>query len=267
MRRVTRGLGVAMLVLLWANRPLTLHAQGDKILNKKVMLHADHERLEDVLNDLAKSGYFTFSYQSDILKKDRLVTLTIKESTLREALELILGKAYDYLESDDYVVIRRRDAVAMKLRDGDVVAMKEKDGDVVAIKEKDGYVKPKMEMMKRAQMMKKASTMKKATRYVSDSLNTRDSLNMAAVRQTARNIIGDMIADGIIRDKGGFTYFALDNGQFVVDGRQMADSLRIRYAKKYVGPDGNGYYCGSVSGVTGRGYFLDKKEIFGEPKE
>src|SRR5580704_8497621 len=114
MKRIMHGLGVALLVMFWANRPLMLHAQDDKLLDKKVTLKADHERLEDVLNELAKSGYFTFSYQSDILKKDHLVTLTIKESTLREALELILGKAYDYLESDDYVVIRRKDAIAMK---------------------------------------------------------------------------------------------------------------------------------------------------------
>src|SRR5580692_7584799 len=98
MKRVMHGLGIALLVLFWANRPTTLYAQDDKLLNKKVMLKADHERLEDVLNELAKAGYFTFSYQSDILKKDRLVTLTIKEGTLREALELILGRTYDYAE-------------------------------------------------------------------------------------------------------------------------------------------------------------------------
>ena len=44
----------------------------------------------------------------------------------------------------------------------------------------------------------------------------------------------------------------------------MADSLRLKYSAKYVKADGNGYYYGSVS-VHGRGYFFDKKEIYGTP--
>jgi hypothetical protein len=265
MKRISHGLGIALLVLLWADRPLTLYAQDEKLLDKKVKLKADHERLEDVLNELAKSGYFTFSYQSDILKEDRLITLTIKESTLREALELILGKAYDYLESDDYVVIRRKDATAVQEAVTAKAALATYK--ITAAKMATAGAEPKMEMKKRAQLMKKAKIMKGGARYLADSLNTADSLNISALRQTVRNIISDMIADGIVRDKEAFTYFALDNSQFVVDGRQMADSLRVKYAKKFVRPDGSGYYCGTVSGVTGRGYFFDKKEIYGESKQ
>ena len=74
-----------------------------------------------------------------------------------------------------------------------------------------------------------------------------------------------MIADGIVKDKDGFVWFGLDNGQFVVDGRPMPDSLRVKYAAKYIKADGNGYYYGSVS-VHGRGYFFDKNEIYGTPR-
>jgi hypothetical protein len=247
------GLTMALLVILCANRPLSLHAQDgrpqeSKPLDKAVTLKADHERLEDVLDELAKKGYFTFSYQSDILKKDRLVTLTIKESTLREALELILGRAYDYVESDDYVVIRRREPIARKEFRRDL-----EDSAYVREKAFRKAVAPRMKMMKTIQMKKKGVP------YVVDSAN------MAALKQTVRNIINDMIADGIVRDKDSFTWFGLDNGQFVVDGKQMADSLRVKYAAKYV-KDGNGYYCGSVS-VRGHGYFFDKNEIYGNAKQ
>ncbi|HUB62560.1 MAG TPA: hypothetical protein VL978_17720 [Puia sp.] len=50
----------------------------------------------------------------------------------------------------------------------------------------------------------------------------------------------------------------------MVDGRPMADSLRLKYAAKYIKADGFGYYYGSVS-VHGRGYFFGKKEIYGAP--
>ncbi len=254
------GLAIALLVTLCATRPLSLRAQDvrpqeSKPLDKTVTLKADHEKLEDVLDELAKKGYFTFSYQSDILKKDRLVTLTVKESTLREALELILGRAYEYVESDDYVVIRRRDPMARKefRRDSEDRAYVKEKAFREAVTPRMKLAEPRMKMMKTMQMKTKGE------RYLVDSAN------MAALKQTVRNIINDMIADGIIKSKDSFTWFGLDDGQFVVDGNHLADSLRIKYAAKYV-KDGNGYYCGSVS-VRGHGYFFDKEEIYGDKKQ
>ncbi len=246
------GLSLALLVTFCANRPLSLRAQDvqtqqSKPLDKTITLKVDHERLEDVLDELAQKGYFTFSYQSDILKKDRLVTLTLKESTLREALELILGRTYDYVGSDDYVIIRRREPMARK-------EFRRDTEDRVYVKEKvfRETVEPRMTMMKRNEIKKRGIP------YAIDSVN------MAELRQNVRNIIDDMIADGIIKDKDSFTWFGLDDGQFVVDGNHLADSLRVKYAAKYV-RGGNGYYCGSVS-VQGHGYFFDKKEIYGDGK-
>jgi hypothetical protein len=263
MKRFKYGLlASALLVLICIVRPLTLCAQEEKPLSKKVSLHADHERLEKVLNDLSEKGYFTFSYQSDLLQKDTLVTLTIKESTLRQALELILGNAYEYVESDDYVIIRRKEALAAKM----AIPAKRVGGDVLvepkylAAKSYAAVAKPKLATIKRKQMLAKKA-------YVSDSLNTADSLNISELRQNVRDMIGDMVADGIIRDKESFKWFALDNGQFIVDGRRVADPLRAKYASKYIKADGNGYYCGTLAGVTGRGYFFSKEEIFGGKKE
>lgn len=253
------GLAVALMVTLSASRPLDLRAQEEHPLDKTVTVKADHERLEDVLNDLEKKGYFTFSYKSDILTKDRVVTLTLKESTLREALEQLLGKAYDYMESDDYVIIRPKSrGMARKEFRGD-----SGDRPYVKIMART-EVTPAMKMEEGARMMK----MKEGARMMKrDRVFVSDSVNIDKLRQTVRDIVNEMIADGIIKDKDSFTWFGLDNGQFIVDGKQMADSLRVKYASKYIKADGNGYYCGSVAGITGRGYFFDKKEIFGKAKE
>jgi hypothetical protein len=242
MKQVMHGLSIALLATLCATRPMSLRAQDaqppeNKQLNKTVTVKADHEKLEDVLDELAKKGFFTFSYQSDILKKDRLITLTLKESTLREALELILGRAYDYDESDDYVVIRRRGPVEPKMKMAEA---------------KMAEAEPRMKMMKMAEMKKRRMS------YASDSVN------MAVLRQTVRNIVNDMIGDGIGKDKDSFNWFGLDDGQFIVDGNHLADSLRIKYAAKYV-RNGNGYYYGPVS-VQGHGYFFGKKEIYEDGK-
>jgi len=234
------GLNIALLVILCTGGPQFARAQGDGPLEKKVRVKAENEHLEDVLKGLAKQGYLTFSYKSDIFDKDRRVTLTIKESTLREALEEILGRDYSYLEADDYVIIRPRGPQELRLAVPARKAMMARKSMVAPEQPREGMMPPTP----------------KAPRIP-------DSVNIAAMRQTVRDIINDMVADGIVKDKDSFVWFGLDNGQFVVDGRAMSDSLRVKYAAKYVKADGNGYYYGSVS-VHGRGYFLDKKEVYGD---
>src|SRR5579863_2425182 len=243
MKHVVYGLNIALLVILCIGRPQFARAQGDGPLEKKVKVKAENEHIEDVLKDLAKQGYFTFSYKSDIFKKDRMITLTIKESTLREALEQILGRDYGYLETDDYVIIRPRGPEELRVA---VPARKF----TIARKSPVAPEQPREGMMPPAP---------KAPRMP-------DSTNIAAARQTVKNIIGDMVADGIVRDKDRFVWFGMDNGQFVVDWKQMGDSLRVKYAAKYIRADGNGYYYWSVS-VKGRGFFFDKKEVFGDGKQ
>jgi hypothetical protein len=243
MKQVMSGLNIALLVIFCTGGPQFARAQGDGPLEKKVKVKAENEHIEDVLKDLAKQGYFTFSYKSDIFKKDRTITLTIKESTLREALEQILGRDYGYLETDNYVIIRPRGPEELRVA---VPARKS----MMARKSMVAREQPREGMMPPAP---------KAPRMP-------DSVKITVLRQTVRNIIGDMVADGIVRDKDSFLWFGLDNGQFVVDGKQMADSLRVKYAAKYIKADGYGYYYGSVS-VRGRGYFLDKKDVYGDGKQ
>ena len=239
------GLNIALLVILCTGGPQFARAQEDGPLEKKVKVKAENEHIEYVLKDLAKQGYFTFSYKSGIFNKNKTITLTIKESTLREALEQILGRDYSYLESDDYVIIRPRGPETL----------------VVPMTPRKAIMAKKM-MVRREGVYPREGMMPAAPK----APRAPDSVNIVAVRQTVRSIITDMVTDGIIRDKESLVWFGLDNGQFVVDGKPMADSLRVKYAAKYVKADGNGYYFGSVS-VHGRGYFLDKQEIYWDWKQ
>jgi hypothetical protein len=235
MKILHHGLKIALLALLCHAGPLSSHAQNDDgpgkgKLDKPVTLKVTRERLADVLNELAKKGYFTFSYQSDIIKKDRLVTLTLRESTLREALQLVLGKGYDYVEADDYVVIRR----------------------------KDGLVEPKTRKQPLTPEAFKQPVVPKAKK---ERLVEEISPEVEAKKATVREIIRDMAADSIIKDKDSFSWFGLDNSQFIVDGRPVADSLRVKFAAKYIRPDGMGYYYGPVT-IHGMGTFFDKNDIY-----
>lgn len=239
LQRLNTGLKIAALAVLFYTLSFSLHAQDKDPLDKRVRVKAAHERLEDVLDDLARKGYFTFSYKSSILKKDRLITLTLHESTLRDALDMLLGKGYDYEEMNDYVVIKRRKGIDAKPR----------------------VIRP----------IPKFKYKDTASPFGSDSIRIKKKRNpepgmagFEARKQTVLNIIADLVSEKIVRDKDSFQWFGLDDSQFIVDGKPVADSLRAKFQAKYIAPNGPGYYFGPVE-IRGHGFFFDKKDIYGSP--
>ena len=87
------------------------------------------------------------------------------------------------------------------------------------------------------------------------------SPSFEAGRQVMRNIVGGMIRDSIVKDRDSFSWFALDGHQFVVDGKAVPDSLRVKFQSEYIKADGWGYYFGPVE-VKGSGIFMDRGYIY-----
>lgn len=85
-------------------------AQG--LLDRRVSLDVSRQRLDDVLSILANKGGFSFSYNSNILKRDSLVTLAASNRTVRQVLNQLLNSKYEYKESGNYIILRR---VALQL--------------------------------------------------------------------------------------------------------------------------------------------------------
>jgi hypothetical protein len=228
MQHSNNRLKFAFLTALCLIGQTILHAQDP--LDQPVRLKVKEQPLIAVLNQLSAQGYCTFSYKSDDIKKDRLVTLTLRESTLREALATIL-EGYDFSSTGDYVVIRK----------GGVRK------EVIAKEATTKAVTPKF----------KEPTIKMKKVRISES----PSPELDSAKQVVRNIITDMIAEKIVKDKDSFGWFGLDGTQFVVDGRPQPDSLRQKFQAKYIKPDGLGYYFGSVS-VHGTGVFFERADIY-----
>ncbi len=254
MQRLNIWLKIAALVVLYSMvQPTLLHAQDD-VLKKPVRAkNIDHQRLEAVLEELSKEGYFTFSYNSSIVDKDRLVTLTLRESTLQHALAEILGPGYELKSADDYVIIRKEYRKTLPV------------GPKMKMDNWRYMPHPKMMRQGRDTLYPKMNRgpWKDSIRVkVKQRQYERDSVKFEAMKQTVLNIIADMVSEKVIRDKDSFQWFGLDNDQFIVDGKPVADSLRSKFQAKYIKPDGMGYYYGPVS-IRGRGFFFDKKDIYG----
>ncbi|HEY0354948.1 MAG TPA: hypothetical protein VGC29_02020, partial [Flavisolibacter sp.] len=95
------------LLMLCAFVFISVIAQAQNLLNKNISLEVNRQRLDNVLEILSNKGNFYFSYNSNIIKKDSLVTLAASNKTVRQWLEILLPDHFEFRESGNYVIIRK----------------------------------------------------------------------------------------------------------------------------------------------------------------
>lgn len=83
------------------------YVNAQSILNKNISIEVKDQRLDQVLEILSNKGNFYFSYNSNLIKRDSLVTLSASNKTIQEVLEQLFGGGYEFTESGNYIIIRR----------------------------------------------------------------------------------------------------------------------------------------------------------------
>jgi hypothetical protein len=84
---------------------IKIFGQGN--LQKNVSLDINKQRLDNVLEILSNKGDFYFSYNSNIVKKDSLVSFRANNKTVKEVLAILFNNTYEFKESGNYVIIRK----------------------------------------------------------------------------------------------------------------------------------------------------------------
>ncbi|MBI1343575.1 MAG: hypothetical protein GC171_11630 [Terrimonas sp.] len=77
------------------------------LLNKNLSLQVSNQRMDNVLEILSNKGDFYFSYNSKIVNKDSLVSLSAQNKSLKEILSLLFNESYEFRESGNYIIIRK----------------------------------------------------------------------------------------------------------------------------------------------------------------
>jgi len=80
---------------------------AQNLLSKNISLEANRQRLDKVLEMLSNKGNFYFSYSSSIVKKDSIISINTNNKTLKEVLEQIFSSGYEFIESGNYIIIRK----------------------------------------------------------------------------------------------------------------------------------------------------------------
>jgi hypothetical protein len=83
----------------------TIYAQHP--LSRTVTFDVSRQRLDNVLEIMSNKGNFFFSYNSNIIRKDSLVSLTVKDREVRQILDMLLPDNYEFRESGNYIIIRK----------------------------------------------------------------------------------------------------------------------------------------------------------------
>jgi len=76
-------------------------------LDRHISLDVRKMPLAEVLDTIASRTQFKFSYNSDIIPEDSVVTVMVSNVPVRSVLDVILGRGYVYIEDGKYLIILR----------------------------------------------------------------------------------------------------------------------------------------------------------------
>lgn len=91
---------------------LSTNAVAQSPLKKTVSVQVNNQRLDNVLEILSNTGNFYFSYNSNIIQRDSLVSINITNKPVKEILDYLFNGRFEYVESGNYIIIRRKPITA-----------------------------------------------------------------------------------------------------------------------------------------------------------
>jgi len=81
--------------------------QAQKLLNKKISITINRQPVSEVLQTISKQGGFYFSYNSNVIPGDSLVTFSARDQPLKSVLNALLKGNFQYKEMGEYIILQR----------------------------------------------------------------------------------------------------------------------------------------------------------------
>jgi hypothetical protein len=81
--------------------------QAQKLLNKRISVTVNRQPVSEVLQTIGKQGGFYFSYDSNVVPGDSVVTFTMRDESVKQVLDALLKGKYQYKETGDYIILQR----------------------------------------------------------------------------------------------------------------------------------------------------------------
>lgn len=84
--------------------------KGQGILDKKISVQIVKQPLADALTTISKEGNFIFSYNSNIIKADSIVSINVQNYTVKQILQKLFNDTYAFKATGDYIIIQKESA-------------------------------------------------------------------------------------------------------------------------------------------------------------
>ncbi|RXK80895.1 STN and carboxypeptidase regulatory-like domain-containing protein [Filimonas effusa] len=81
-------------------------APAQDLLYKQVSVNVKGARLALVLEQIGKQGDFFFSYNSNVIRGDSLVSLSVRQRTVKQVLDLLFEGSVHYQVSGKYIILQ-----------------------------------------------------------------------------------------------------------------------------------------------------------------
>jgi hypothetical protein len=91
---------IILLLLLSA-----IPSRAQQILERIISIDARQQPLSRVLQTISSQGKFRFSYNTSIVPEDSLVSISLQQKTVGQALDQLFGTRYEYRETGDYLIL------------------------------------------------------------------------------------------------------------------------------------------------------------------
>jgi hypothetical protein len=92
-------------IILWL--PCLAYGQN-RLLDKKITIQVAGEKIEKVLNRIEKLSGVSFSYNSDIIPGDSLVSFSCVNKSIEKTLPIFLGKDFSFKSTGKYIIILQK---------------------------------------------------------------------------------------------------------------------------------------------------------------
>ncbi len=102
---VNKHIQLVIWCFLFYSLSLTSIAQNT-ILIRKISIDCQNKRTEDVLAEISKKGRFYFSYSSDLVQKDYVISVKEKNISVQDLIKQIFGEKILPVETGKYIILR-----------------------------------------------------------------------------------------------------------------------------------------------------------------
>ncbi|AWG26390.1 LA_2272 family surface repeat-containing protein [Flavobacterium kingsejongi] len=81
-------------------------SSAQSLLSKEISIKATGQSLGSILDLIEKRENFKFSYYSKLVPRDSIVSITADKISIKDVLDRLLDKRYEYRESSDFIILR-----------------------------------------------------------------------------------------------------------------------------------------------------------------